>query len=395
MQALHFEGKGSEYFKIWIVNILLIIITFGIYYPWAKVRTQRYFHANTVLANRNFEYHATGKQLFISYLIAMVLLIIYIVIQQISPIGAGIVLLMLFAAYPWIIWRSLKFRMRMTSFSNVRFSFDGALKSAYFNFMLLPFLLILSIYIIPIALAVVLPTMSADPSSSVGPIMALGIIFSLAMAFYIVAVMQQRNNTYIISGCRYGQGQFDTQLESREFAKILAKTIGLSIFLTVLVIVIVAVLTGLTIGLRGGQEIIQQLNDPATMGLIISQLLIVIGPLYLLLIVSGVFIAAYFRARIRAYVFANAYLDENIMFYSTLGARRLTWVIVSNFFIIVLTAGLATPWAQVRMSRTIIENTQVDTNDSIDSYISQQQEQQSALGEQLGDAFDVDVAVGL
>ncbi len=34
---LNFTGKGSEYFKIWIVNIALSLITLGIYSAWAKV----------------------------------------------------------------------------------------------------------------------------------------------------------------------------------------------------------------------------------------------------------------------------------------------------------------------------------------------------------------------
>ena len=84
MNALQFEGSGFEYFKIWIVNILLTIVTLGLYYPWAKVRNRRYFCANSTLDGRNFEYHATGKQLFLGYLIAMGLLIAYIVLQNIS-----------------------------------------------------------------------------------------------------------------------------------------------------------------------------------------------------------------------------------------------------------------------------------------------------------------------
>ena len=86
MQAFNFEGQGFEYFKIWIVNILLTIVTIGLYYPWAKVRTNRYFYANSMLENKNFEYHATGKQLFIGYLIAMVLLIAYTLLSEFFPL---------------------------------------------------------------------------------------------------------------------------------------------------------------------------------------------------------------------------------------------------------------------------------------------------------------------
>ena len=43
---ISFTGSGSEYFRIWIVNLLLLLVTFGIYYPWAKVRRLRYFQKN-------------------------------------------------------------------------------------------------------------------------------------------------------------------------------------------------------------------------------------------------------------------------------------------------------------------------------------------------------------
>jgi uncharacterized membrane protein YjgN (DUF898 family) len=37
-----FRGTGGEYFRIWIVNLLLTILTLGIYSAWAKVRQLRY-----------------------------------------------------------------------------------------------------------------------------------------------------------------------------------------------------------------------------------------------------------------------------------------------------------------------------------------------------------------
>jgi len=41
--ALRFTGRGTEYFGIWIVNLLLTIITLGIYSAGAKVRRLQYF----------------------------------------------------------------------------------------------------------------------------------------------------------------------------------------------------------------------------------------------------------------------------------------------------------------------------------------------------------------
>ncbi|RYF66268.1 MAG: DUF898 family protein, partial [Comamonadaceae bacterium] len=38
-----FTGSGGEYFRVWIVNVLLTIVTLGFYTPWARRRTAQYF----------------------------------------------------------------------------------------------------------------------------------------------------------------------------------------------------------------------------------------------------------------------------------------------------------------------------------------------------------------
>jgi hypothetical protein len=57
--------------------------------------------------------------------------------------------------------------------------------------------------------------------------------------------------------------------------------------------------------------------------------------------------------------------------------------------------GFAFPWAKVRMARLLLENTQVNIDTGFDDYISQKQTEQSSLGEQIGDAFDIDVGFGI
>src|ERR1700748_885810 len=56
--AVEFRGTGREYFRVWLVNVTLTLLTLGLYGPWAKVRTRRYFHGVTSLAGYSFEYHA-------------------------------------------------------------------------------------------------------------------------------------------------------------------------------------------------------------------------------------------------------------------------------------------------------------------------------------------------
>lgn len=396
MKALNFEGSGSEYFKIWIVNVLLVIITAGLYYPWAKVRNHRYFYGNTTLEGRNFEYHATGKQLFLGFLVAMTLFIVYVVIQQIFPLGNLLLLLLLFVAIPWLIWRSLSFSMRMTSFSNVRFGFKGTLKEAYINFFFYPLLLILAVYGIPIAAAIGIPMMGtqANMPSWVVTLIPIIILISLIFALYMYALIKKRNASYVVNGLRYGQGIFSVKLETKVFLKILLKTILLSFLMLGIVFLLVGAVVYGTVGLEGMMEIKNSMDDPEAVKQNMGAVMPVIMVVYLGVILASMFVMAYAKTRERTYIYENMMLDEKIAFASTLRAKPLAWVMITNFLMVILTLGLAFPWAKVRMARVMVENTLVDTEAGFYDYVTQKQKEESSLGEQIGDAFDVDVGLG-
>ncbi|MCB0362441.1 MAG: DUF898 family protein, partial [Bdellovibrionales bacterium] len=55
---LKFHGQLGDYFKIWIVNTFLTLITFGIYSPWAKIRKMKYLNQVTEFRGSRMDYHA-------------------------------------------------------------------------------------------------------------------------------------------------------------------------------------------------------------------------------------------------------------------------------------------------------------------------------------------------
>ena len=130
---MSFNGSTSEYFKIWIVNIALTVLTLGLYLPWAKVRTRRYFYANTELDEHRFDYLADPKKMLKGYLIIYTAIILYILgINQIIHPAIGIVIIItLILSAPFLIAASLRFRLYNTSYRNVRFSFAGTTGDAY------------------------------------------------------------------------------------------------------------------------------------------------------------------------------------------------------------------------------------------------------------------------
>ena len=60
---VRFTASGSEYFRIWISNLLLTLLTLGLYHPWAKVRKLRYFYGNTWVGDHAFDFHGDPKRM--------------------------------------------------------------------------------------------------------------------------------------------------------------------------------------------------------------------------------------------------------------------------------------------------------------------------------------------
>ncbi|UTA47478.1 DUF898 domain-containing protein [Simiduia sp. 21SJ11W-1] len=148
-----FSGEGYEFFKIWIVNILLVMVTLGIYAPWAKVRTTQYFYGNTNLDGATFAFTADPVKMLIGRLIALALLIAYMVVNALSPIAGIVIGIGLFFLLPWVANRSMAFYARNTTYRNIRFAFEGDYWNAFKTFILWPLAGMLSLMLLmPLAI---------------------------------------------------------------------------------------------------------------------------------------------------------------------------------------------------------------------------------------------------
>ena len=65
---LTYAGSTGQIYKIWFKNLLFMIITFGIYRAWAKVRIRKYLWAHTSIDGDAFHYTGTGGELFRGYM---------------------------------------------------------------------------------------------------------------------------------------------------------------------------------------------------------------------------------------------------------------------------------------------------------------------------------------
>src|SRR3954470_18239063 len=106
------SGDAREYFRIWVVNLALTIVTLGIFSAWAKVRSQRYFYGNTFLAGHSFDYHGQPIRILIGRAIAFVILLGYSLTVRFAPSAVFVWVVIFFFAMPWMVKSSLRFAAR-------------------------------------------------------------------------------------------------------------------------------------------------------------------------------------------------------------------------------------------------------------------------------------------
>lgn len=129
--CLSFTGQGSEYFRIWIVNLCLSVLSLGIYSAWAKVRRLQYFDRNTQLERIAFDFHGSAWTILRGRLIAVVMVFAYNYLFGISLQFAIPIVLIFLLLGPLMMRSSLRFRLRQTSYRGLRFDFQAPTLTTY------------------------------------------------------------------------------------------------------------------------------------------------------------------------------------------------------------------------------------------------------------------------
>jgi uncharacterized membrane protein YjgN (DUF898 family) len=339
--SFNFHGKAGEFWKIWIVNVLLSVLTLGIYSAWAKVRTMRYFYGNTSLDEHRFNYLATPIQVLKGRIIAVVLFGLYYLTSSLFPmVGVGLIFIMFFL-FPFFICSSLRFNLRMSSYRNVKFDFKGQYGQALVNFLILPIASVFTLY--------------------------------LALPWVL-----KRIDNFLISNVYYGDKQFQPKLETSKYYMASLLTVVL-MFVAFGIFAVVLGMTGMSFEQFASEETPQ-----------FSWALVVMFAFYIIIINV---VSAYYQATIRNHIFDNTEVDNVAKFKSSFDFLSLAWLHLSNLLLIMCTFALAYPWAKIRAAQYAISHTQVNLSDEKENVINQLGEQQSAVGDELANVFDVDIAL--
>lgn len=131
---LTFTGTGWQYFRVWGVNLLLMVLTLGIFTPWARRRTAVYFFGHSVVARSPLEFTASIKRMVIGFFVFLALYFIFRrAINSQSNAMVAIALITLAVAIPFLWGSSRRFRVTATRWRGLRLRFGTSWSEIYWS----------------------------------------------------------------------------------------------------------------------------------------------------------------------------------------------------------------------------------------------------------------------
>ena len=386
---VRFTGSGGDYFKLWLSNLLLTIVTLGIYTPWARRRRIQYFFRNTEVGPDPLDFTASSRSMVTSFvLVALVYVLIQVMSSQGLNTAVGGVTLLIAAATPWL-WRSaMRFRMGNTTWRGLPFVFQATVRETYtVAWPLLAGAALVAVLSLLLPDAPTAPAAGAPKVAMSGAMVWLGGLGVLAMgALAGVMLIRLRFNFLHLQMTRTslgGQlGAFKTGFGEFFKVGVICIGIGLRAYLALagLIGVFGAGLASFGRGMgRGGMA-----------ALFVVALLFFIP---LLLVPASITLAAW-EAMLFRTVWSNAGLSGMARSKCKLKTRAFVWLRAKNVVLTLLTIGLYRPFAAVSEYRMKIDSVRIYTRGDIDALANLLGKgEKGGLGDAAADLAGFDFAV--
>lgn len=366
--SIRFTGSGSEYFRIWIVNLLLVLVTFTLYYPWAKARRLRYFHGNTLVDSTPLGFHGKPGSMLRGYLLVGLLFALYSLAGQFSVLAGIIALILVASIAPALLKSSMRFRLANTSWRGMRFVFSGTLAGAYRAW--------LPLFVPALLIGAALPWVTSleNPPAWYAYLTLAIVLVTLAVLPWLLRNLKRYQHE------NYGLASLQTGFKATvgEFYLLTFKCIGLSLLLPLLVAASfgIAHFSSAQSGLGGGR------------------MLAVLAPLALpLMLVAYIVLKTYFTTGLQNLVWTKTG-SRSMRFVSQLRFSRLFWLTAKNWLLMLFTLGLYWPFAVVATTRMRLEAVVIKTRQDPATLVSLLQASDvEAAGDAAGDLLGIDIGL--
>jgi uncharacterized membrane protein YjgN (DUF898 family) len=386
---LRFSGTGGEYFRVWIVNVLLSIVTLGLYTPWARRRTARWFYDHTLIADSPLEFTAPLRKMVFSFILFALL---YIAYQIAAETGQETMVLFFIVAAavlaPYIWGSAMRFRLASTRWRGLQLHFAAGWKDVYLASW--PIFVMAALWIaISFGLEMLAADAGAPPvrkprgvqfpvvSAPMWGLVALGVVVSL------LCIIRVEFNYKSLLVLRAGIGRQRGRWKPvySDFVRIWAATIAV---LLAGIALILALGAGALYTL---QTLFSNARGPAMFVLILVTVLAV----FLGLILVSAPARAYREARMFKLIWSNVGLSQIARFKCDLRHWPFVRLRLKNLLLTLLTLGFYRPFARVSEYRMKADSVTLHVKGGLDQLVGDLVKQQDGLGDALADAAGLDI----
>ena len=330
VHPIRFTGSASEYFRIWIVNVFLSILTLGIYSAWAKVRTKQYFYRSTWLDGTSFEYLGDPIRILKGRLIAAAALGVLALSQHVSTAVYFVVFFLLMLSLPWVIVKAVSFNAHNSAWRNVRFSFRGTTGQAAVE------------YVKGFLLSVVT--------------LGLGMVW-----------MNWNLKRFVFTNLSFGRHPFGFHAKVSDYYWIHIRA-SLAMAAVIVPFMVVAAIASVVFASGASQT-----------GTVVSTTALA------LVMNAAVLIAiSYINVQIANLTWSSITVGDHQL-HAHQKVREVLWLQITNVVAVLFSLGLAIPWARIRLHRYFLDHLKVR---AVGALVAESEEAGGgvgAIGEGLGD----------
>ena len=389
---IEFTGSGGEYFRVWIVNVLLSIVTLGIYTPWARRRTAQYFYSHTHVAGSPLEFAAQQRKMVVGFLMMAALYLAYQIAAETGQELASSLLLFGFAALAPFLWGSaMRFRLSATRWRGVRLAFTASWKEVYLASW--PVFAFAAIWVI---VFFAMNAVSPHPPPSVAgvespvqlpslntQVVGLGIL-GLVLSLLCVIRLEYNFRSILVLRARIGNQMGRWKPVYMDFVRVWLATI---VFFMLSILAAALVFTLLT----GGSLAFFKPSRSSGVGSMILFMIFVLLGMTMALILVSLPVRAYREARIFQLVWNNVGVSHIARFKTDLRTGPFIWLRVKNVLLTLLTLGFYRPFAVASEYAAKVESVMLYLKGGTDQLAGELVKQQGAFGDAAADALGLDL----
>ena len=394
---LEFTGSGGEYFRVWIVNVLLSIVTLGFYTPWARKRTAQYFYSHTLVAGSPLEFTAQQRRMVMGFVLLVLITLAYnIAARTGQDTAVGLFLLGGAVLAPFIWASAMRFRLGATRWRGLRLQFTAGWKEVYmaswpvFALALVWFGVFFGLQMLSPEVAHALqaaeeevrkPRMPTFTAAMVG-LLVLGLVLTVLC----VIRLEYNYKSLLVLRAQVGAERGRWKPVYMDFVKVWVATVAVFIVSVVIIWLVMFVAAGSSIAL-----LVASAGKGLGLWMVVVIIAAFVGGIFLMFLASAP-ARAYREARMFQLMWNNIGVSHLARFKCRLRSGRYVWLRIKNMLLTLATLGIYRPFARVSEYRMKVESVTLHIKGGVEQVAGVMvKQQQGGLGDALADAAGLDL----